>query len=213
MLFVVLSLQFCAAQDTIFLPTPDTTGGMPLMEALANRKSGRDYADKKLDKKTLSNLLWAAFGINRPESGKRTAPSAVNWQEIDMYVALPDAIYLYSATLHGLIKIKDGDYREGFGKQRFVKDASIMIGFVSDYSKISPIGEKKKQTYSYVDTGFISQNIYLFCASEGLSTVVLGMINRDKISEILELNNNQHVIFTQCVGYPAVEQTFPSIEE
>ncbi len=195
----------CYAQETknISLPAPNMEGGMPLMEALKNRQTKREFSKERLSEQKLSDLLWAAFGINRPESGKRTAPSAVNWQETDIYVSLESGVYLYDAQKNMLKGIVEGDYRMGMGKQSFAGDAAAVLVFVADYSKMGAMASKEdKDFYAAVDVGYISQNVYLFCSSENLATVVLGMVDREKIKKTLKLQDNQKVILTQCVGFP-----------
>jgi SagB-type dehydrogenase family enzyme len=203
-IFLISSL-FSVAQELkpIILPLPDMKGGKPLMEALKDRKTSRNFAKDKLSLQMLSDLLWAACGINRPESGKRTAPSAVDWQEIDVYVVLEEGAYLYNPKDNKLEPVAAGDFRGKMGIQGFVGDAPVVLAFVSDHSKMSVITTKdQKDFYSATDTGYISQNVYLFCASEDLATVVLGLINRDNISRVLKLKSDQKVILTQCVGFP-----------
>jgi len=150
----------------------------------------------------LSNLLWAAFGINRPDSGKRTAPSAVNWQEIDVYVAIAEGLYLYDAESHGLNLVLEGDIRAETGKQDFVKDAPVNLVYVADFSKMGMANEEDKVFYSAADTGFIGQNVYLFCASEGLATVVRGWIDKPALAKTMKLKPDQRVMLSQTVGYP-----------
>ena len=173
------------------------------MEALKDRQTNRDFSKQKLSEQQLSDLLWAAFGINRPESGKRTAPSAVNWQETDIYVSLESGVYLYDAKKNELTVVLSGDHRKDMGRQGFTGDAAVMLVFVADYSKMGALTPKEnKDFYSAVDVGYISQNVYLFCSSEDMSTVVLGMVDRDKIKSLLKLNDDQKVILSQCVGFP-----------
>ncbi|HOJ31436.1 MAG TPA: SagB/ThcOx family dehydrogenase [bacterium] len=184
------------------LPKPQITGGKPLMEALSARKSMREFGSQELPLQTISNLLWAAFGINRPESGKRTAPSAANWQEIDIYIAIPKAVYVYDAKTNILKPVISGDLRAQFGRQAFVKTAPVVLAYVADYSKMGRASQTDKDFYAATDTGFISQNVYLFCASEGLNTVVLGVVDRDTLARTLNLKPEQKIILTQPVGYP-----------
>lgn len=208
---ILCSQAFVAfAQETdIKLPEPQLTRGKLLMEALKERKTSRAFSSKELPPEVLSNLLWAAAGVNRPESGKRTAPTAVNWQEIDIYVALKSGLYLYDATAHTLKLILKKDIREAVGQQAFVKDAPVGLIYVADFSKMAgayqPSDEDKK-FYSATDTGFISQNVYLFCASDGLSTVVLGMVDRPALALIMKLRDDQRIILSQPVGYPRQER-------
>jgi SagB-type dehydrogenase family enzyme len=184
------------------LPRPQIIGGKPLMEALSARKSTREFSSEEISPQTLSNLLWAGFGINRPESGKRTAPSASNWQEIDIYVATSKAVYIYDAKSNQLKSVVSGDLRPDFGRQAFVKTAPVVLAYVADYSRMGKASQSNKDFYSAVDTGFISQNVYLYCASEGLNTVVIGIFDREKFSQQLLLKPEQKIILTQPVGYP-----------
>ena len=208
MYFVVIIFYLCSAvtsaQDlkSIKLPDPQMTGGRPLMEVLKDRCSMREFSSEKLPPQVLSNLLWAAFGINRPESGKRTAPSASNWQEIDIYVATAEGLYLYDAKENMLQPIFAGDIRADTGTQPFVKDAAVNLIYVGDYSRIGRGTDEYKTRTSTWDTGFISQNVYLFCASEGLATVVRGLVDRPALSKIMKLNPDQNITLAQSVGYP-----------
>jgi nitroreductase len=175
---------------------------MPLMQVLRERRSRRAFSSRKLPEQLLANLLWAAAGINEPDSGKRTAPSAVNWQEIDLYVAMPEGTYLYDARAHALIPVLAEDIRALTGIQRFTQEAPLNLIYVADRSRMGRASEAQKDFYSATDTGFISQNVYLFCASEGLSTVVLGMLGKSALEKKLRLRPQQKVILTQPVGFP-----------
>jgi len=186
----------------IKLLPPQTESGKPLMQALKLRQSGRSFDSKPLPPQVLSDLLWAANGVNRPESGKRTAPSAVNWQEIDIYVALPEALYLYDAKTHSLLPVVAKDLRGATGNQGFVKDAPVNLVFVADFARISTSSEEDKKFYSATDTGYISQNVYLYCASQGLSTVVRGSVDREQLAGAMKLRPDQRIILAQTVGYP-----------
>jgi len=186
----------------IQLPKPQMEGGKPLMQVLKDRKSSRAFSTKKLPERVLGNLLWAAFGINRPDNGHRTAPSAVNWQEIDIYAATADGLYLYEAKGHTLQPVFAGDIRAETGKQPFVKDAPVELIYVADYSRMGKGAEEEKNVYSAADTGFISENVYLFCASEGLATVVRGAVDKAALAKTMKLRPDQKVILAQTVGYP-----------
>jgi SagB-type dehydrogenase family enzyme len=186
----------------IKLPAPQTEGGMPLMAALKARCSTRAFSSKPLPLQVLSNLLWAACGVNRPESGKRTAPTARNMQEIDVYVALAEGLYLYNAKEHVLEPVLMQDLRAATGRQAFVAEAPVNLIFVSDYDKMGNIPTEAKDFYSATDTGYISQNVYLFCASEGLATVVRNMVDKPALAEKMGLRPTQKVILAQTVGYP-----------
>jgi SagB-type dehydrogenase family enzyme len=199
-----LMLVLTAAAQTvpaIQLPPPVKEGGMPLMQALAERHTSREFASDPLPLQTLSNLLWAAFGVNRPD-GHRTAPSARNWQETDLYVFLPDGVYLYDAGANLLQPVLAGDHRAAAGKQEFVKDAPLSLVYVADLARMGDAAPEDKALYSAADAGFIAQNVYLFCASEGLSVVVRGMVDREQIAKLLHLRSDQKVILAQTVGYP-----------
>jgi SagB-type dehydrogenase family enzyme len=193
-----------AAQETdlVNLPAPQMTGGKPLLDCLKARQSGREFSSEKLPLQVLSNLLWAADGINRPDSGKRTAPSAMNWQDINIYAATADGLFLYLPKEHALKKILGEDVRAAMGKQDFVKDVPLNLVYVSDYAKIPMGKDEDKRAMSGTHTGFISQNVYLFCASEGLSTVVRGLIDQEAAAKIMKLRPEQHITLAQSVGYP-----------
>ena len=202
-LLLVLSIGY-AAQDSadIALPKPQLNKGRPLMQALKDRKSSREFDSRPIPLQELSNLLWAGFGINRPETGGRTAPSAKNMQEIDLYVALQEGLYLYDAKNNLLKKILAGDLREKTGKQPFVKKAPVNIIYVADQSKMKKQNMAGKTIYGGADAAFISQNIYLYCASEGLATVVRGSVERPTLAAAMHLRPDQEIIFAQTVGYP-----------
>lgn len=185
----------------IELPKPQMEGGKPLMQALKERKTSREFSSEKLPMQMLSNLLWAADGINRPD-GKRTAPTAMNKQEIDIYVALEQGLYLYDANANILQPILAKDLRKATGKQPFVEVAPVNLVFVADYDKMQSMPNEMKDFYAATDTGFISQNVYLFCASENLATVVRGYVDRDTCSAAMKLPATKKIILAQTVGYP-----------
>ena len=201
--FVLLS-SVATAQELkpVSLPEPQTDGGKPLMQTLKARNTSREIKPDKLPLQVLSNLLWAAFGINRPESGKRTAPSAMNWQEIDIYVALADGLYVYDAKAQGLNPVLAADVRGATGTQDFVKDAPVNLVYVADLARTGDASADAQNLYTAVDTGVIVQNVYLFCASEGLGTVVRGSVDRAALAKLMKLRPNQRIIVAQTVGYP-----------
>jgi SagB-type dehydrogenase family enzyme len=201
-LCVFSSLCFAEALKPVKLPPPHADGGKPLMQALKDRASSRDFSSEKLPIQVLSDLLWAACGVNRADTGKRTAPSAKNWQEIDVYVAAEEALYLYDAKEHQLLTVLEEDIRADTGKQGFVKTAPINLVYVADFSKIGAGNNEDKIFYSAADTGFISQNVYLFCASSGLATVVRGYVDKSALEKKMGLRPDQKVILAQTVGYP-----------
>jgi len=193
------------AQD-ITLPAPDKKGGKPLMQALNERKSARSYSQDNLSQQQISDILWAAWGYNRPEQKMRTAPSAMNLQEIDVFVALSSGLYLYEPSAHKLIQISNKDIRGLTGSQDFVAAAPLNLIFVADMAKLSRReGDTIKDSdllWSYANTGFISQNVYLYCASAGLVSVVRGLVQKEKLAPAMGLRSNQVIILSQTVGYP-----------
>jgi len=191
------------AQDLkpVVLPPPQTDGGRPLMQALKERKTSREFASDKLSPQILSNLLWAAFGINRPE-GKRTAPSAMNWQEIDIYVATADGLFTYDAKANRLEPVLAQDVRAATGTQPFVASAPLDLVYVADLAKTGGAGSGDTELYTSADVGFIAQNVYLFCASEGLATVVRGSVDRAALAKVMKLRSDQKIVLAQTVGYP-----------
>jgi len=198
-----LPAAFAETPKEIRLARPSMTGGMPLMTALGKRQSSRSFAQRKLPDQVLSNLLWAAAGVNRPDSGKRTAPTAMNNQEIAIYVALEAGLYRYDAKKHALELVVDKDLRSLTGKQGFVAKAAVDLVYVADLPKTAGTDREDKLIYAGADTGFIGQNVYLFCASEGLSTVIRGWIDKAELGKAMKLKSDQLIILSQTVGYPA----------
>lgn len=172
------------------------------MQALKERRSAREFSAAKLPAQMLSNLLWAAWGVNRPD-GRRTAPSASNRQEVDVYVALAEGLYLYDAREHRLRQVLGEDLRARTGKQPFVGQAPLELVYVADAAKAGRARAEDQIFYSAINTGYISQNVYLFCASEGLATVVRGLVDRDALAKAMKLRPEQRVVVAQSVGYPA----------
>jgi nitroreductase len=205
MVLVLLVSQTIKAQD-IALPAPNKTGGKPLMQALNERQSIRTFTKDNLTQQQLSDLLWAGWGINRPDQKKRTAPSARNVQEIDVYVALPEGLYLYVAESNTLKQINNKDLRKLCGTQDFVGEAPLNIVYVADMGKLGKKeGDEIKDSEllsSYANTAFIAQNIYLYCASENLGCVIRGMVPKDKLAPEMGLRSNQKIILSQTVGVP-----------
>jgi len=181
---------------------PDTGGGRPLMRVLKDRSSSRNFSPEKLPPQMLSSLLWAAFGVNRPESGGRTAPSASNAQETDIYVAMSEGLFLYDARAHLLKPVLSDDIRAMTGLQGFVKDAPVNLIYVSDLARMTRATPADREFYAAAHAGAISQNVYLFCASEGLATVVRASIDRSSLASAMRLRSDQKITLAQTVGYP-----------
>jgi SagB-type dehydrogenase family enzyme len=184
----------------VVLPAPQTDGGRPLMQALRERKSTREFSGEKLPAQVLANLLWAAFGVNRPD-GRRTAPSAMNWQEIEIYVVTADGAFVYDAAKNQLVPVAKEDFRSLAGTQSFVATAPVNLVYVADMSKVAE-GAGDKDLLTGADTGFIAQNVYLYCASEGLATVVRASVDREALGKALKLKATQKIVLAQSVGYP-----------
>ena len=196
------SLAICAEElKPIKLLAPQTEGGKPLMQALKERKSLREFSPRELSLQVTSDMLWAACGVNRQDSGGRTAPSAMNMQEIDIYVVKMEGVYLYDAKANMLAPILAEDIRALTGKQLFVKDAPVNLVYVADLSKMGGMSSDAVDFYAATDTGFISENVYLFCASAGLATVVRGLVDKPALAKAMKLRPDQKIILTQTVGY------------
>lgn len=192
----------------IKLPIPQKDLAFPLMKALEKRRSKRKWIGRPLSEQELSNLLWAACGISRQESkqsnSKRTAPSACDSQEIKIYIALENGLFLYNEKNHQLIQILNQDIRADLGTQKIMKTAPAGLIYVTDFSKMKSVlfqDDQQKWLFSVTDTGFISQNVYLYCSAANLNTVVLGLVDRDKLQNIMGLQEHERVVFTQPVGY------------
>jgi SagB-type dehydrogenase family enzyme len=202
LIFVLFSQTFGEELKPIQLPKPQVDGGKPLMQVLKDRKSSREFSSEKLPLQVLSNLLWAASGVNRPESGRRTAPTAANWQEIDIYLTMAEGLYLYDAKSHLLKPVLAEDIRALAGRQPFVKDAPLNLIYVADFSRIGRGTDEEKEFFSAADTGFIAQNVYLFCASEGLATVIRANIDKPALAKTMKLGTDQKITLSQTIGYP-----------
>jgi nitroreductase len=198
---LLVPLGLIVGQDLkpVALPTPQTSGGKPLMQALKERKSVREFGPEQLSRQVLSNLLWAAWGINR-EDGHRTAPSASNRQEIDVYVILADGAYVYDAKANALKLVTQSDLRKLAGTQAYAAEAPVNLIYVADITTLTG-DEASRLATSNANTGFIAENAYLFCASEGLVTVVRAGVDRAALGKALNLRAAQRIILAQSVGY------------
>ena len=204
LLVLLAGFSLADAQEpkSIALPPPQTTIGKPLMQALQLRQSSREFSEATVALQDLSNLLWAADGINRKESGKRTAPSAMNWQEVDIYVVLQEGTYLYDPKTNELEPIAAGDLRGLAGVQGFVKEAPLNLVYVADFARAGKGNDEDKKIYTAADVGFIAQNVYLYCASQGLAAVVRASLDRPALATALKLRADQKIILAQTVGHP-----------
>jgi len=187
--------------ESIQLAKPQATSGNALLNLVGKRASTREFAPDPLPVAVLSNLLWAAFGISRPD-GKRTAPSARDRQEIDIYVAAPDGLFIYDPRGNLLKPVAGADVRALTGTQPYVKQAAVNLIYVADTTKMGEMPQDQKMLWMGADTGVIAENVYLFCAAEGLATVLRAMIDRPALAKAMKLRADQVITLSQSVGYP-----------
>ncbi|MDP2356052.1 MAG: nitroreductase family protein [Beijerinckiaceae bacterium] len=185
------------------LTKPAAGGGMPLMEALAKRKSQRSFAPNPLAPEQMSQLLWAAFGVNRAGEDGRTAPSWRGSKETDIYIATAEGVTRYDPTTHGLSTHSKGDIRAQTGRADFPATAPAVLIYVADLARMAKASLDEQKLYAHVDAALIAQNVYLFAASEGLATVMLGNVDKAALAKTLNLPDSQIVTFTQPIGRPA----------
>ncbi|MBN1780937.1 SagB/ThcOx family dehydrogenase [bacterium] len=195
-------------KHVIKLPDPQKELGFPLMKALEIRQTTRKWSDAPVSEQELSNLLWAACGITKHKVGqvksKRTAPSACNSQEIRVYIILKEGVFLYEEENHELIRISTDDIRESIGTQKMMKSAPMGLVYVADLSRMnSPFlrSDEARRFCAWVDTGYISQNVYLYCAASNLGTAVLSLVDRDKLHRLMHLKEHEKIVLTQVVGH------------
>ena len=194
------------ADGVIKLNPPDLNKGISLMQALKKRKSTRDISDKKVTLQQLSDLLWSADGVNRPD-GKRTSPAAMGIYCVDIYVVLPEGVYLYDSAKHELKPVAKGDFRKLAGMQDFVFIAPLNLVYVftlrnpKESHGPAPVPEERRKVWGDVEAGCMAQNVYLYCASQGLAAVVRGMVDQKKFSETIKVKPEQ-IIVAQTIGYP-----------
>jgi nitroreductase len=195
------ALTVAEPAGAITLPSPRKDGGEPLLTALNLRRSMREYSNRKLPPQVLSDLLWAAFGINR-SSGDRTAPYWRHVMVIDVCAVMEDGIWLYEPKAHALLPHLSEDIRAATGLQDFVGSAPLNLVYVAHGERMTDVSPEERRLYASVDTGFIGQNVYLFCASEGLASVFRGAVDYAKLNRLMRLPEQQFVTFAQTVGYP-----------
>ncbi len=198
----LLCPAFAESAQPVQLPEPKLDQSKSLVQALKDRKSVREYSPESLSDQTLSNLLWAAFGVSRPDSGKRTAPSAYNRQEIDVYVAKADGMFLYDAKANTLIPVVSEDLRSLTGTQSYFKDAPVNLVYVADFAKMGDSDENTKMFIAAADTGFVAENVYLYCASADLANVFRASIDKPKLAKAMNLRPDQRIISAHTVGKP-----------
>jgi len=186
----------------ITLPEPTWERAAPLLALLRKRRSAREFAATPLDLPVLSALLWAAFGINRVPIQGRTAPSAHDWQEVDVYAVMADGAFRYDAPAHALHLVRTGDLRALTGMQDFVGGAPLDLVYVADFGKMHDATAEQRTFYAAADAGVIAQNVYLFCACAGLATVVRGLIDRRQLAAALGLPVTHRIVLAQTVGHP-----------
>ncbi len=183
------------------LPLPRSEGGLPLTQALKLRRSIREYSDRGLPRQLLSDLLWAGYGVNRP-SGDRTAPYWRHVMVIDVYLAMADGVWIYEPKSHTLLPHLKNDLRALTGRQDFVGAAPLNLIYVAHGERMTDVSPEERRLYASVDAAFIGQNVYLFCASEGMATVFRGAVDQASLARELKLPQEQFVTFAQTVGYP-----------
>ena len=184
------------------LNRPDLNRGVNVMKAFSDRHSDREFSTRELSLQDLSDLLWAANGVNRPGDGKRTAPSALNKQDVDIYVFLAKGVYLYDASKHVLKLVAEGDHRAVVaGRQDFVKQAPVSLVYVSDLSRFGMGQDEQVKLMGAMDAGIVSQNVNLFCAGVGLSTVPRASMDQEALRKLLKLSDTQVPMMNNPVGY------------
>ena len=192
--------------DTVVLPPPAMPAQATLEQALKKRRSTRSFlAEETLSLQTLATLLWAAFGVNRPGSGGRTAPSAHNWREIEVFAVLGEGAYRYDPRGHRLLLVKGQDLRRFTGTQDFVATAPLNLVYVADFTRMTDVRNDERGFLAGADAGCIAQNVYLHCAASGLATVVRGLIDRRLLAQALGLSTTQRIALAQSVGYAGSE--------
>jgi len=199
---MVLALSSSGQTDSITqLPEPSKVKGKNIMEAFANRASVREFDTQELDLQEIADLLWAANGINRPAEGKRTAPTAMNSQDIDVYLVNSRGAYLYEAKAHALVLVNTGDYRSVVaGTQKDFAKAPVFLVIVSDISRFRRADENQKLTWAAMDAAIVSQNINLYCAGVGLKTRPRVWMDSDKLKDVLKLSPSQRLMMNNPVS-------------
>ncbi len=191
------------AARSITLPAPRRHGGKPLVEALMLRQSQREFAPGPLTPQQLADLLWAAAGINRPELGGRTAPSALNAQEVDVYAAMADGLYRYDPAAHALLHVAASDVRRVTGYQDFVDSAPLDLVYVADHARMKMVPAAQREAFAFTAAGAMAQNVYLTCAAQGLAAVIRAWFDHRALAAAMGLGADQQLLLAQTVGLPA----------
>lgn len=186
---------------SIALPKPDTKAGVPVMQAIAQRKSTRAFSSKPLGMQAISDLVWAAAGINRPDKGGITIPTALGAKEIDLFAMTGDGVYSYDAKAHRLNLLAKGDHRHLAGKQDFAATAPLTLFFVADQARMKAPEQAAKDRFGAMTAAYASENVYLYCASANLATVVRASFDEKALGELLKLRPEQKLLLAQSVGY------------
>jgi SagB-type dehydrogenase family enzyme len=196
------------ALETGAVPLPPPAAGAPssVTAALRHRHSTRAFLPDPIELQELSDLLWAAYGVNRPQSRGRTAPSAHNWQEIAVHAVLPQGAYRYESGCHALEFVTAEDLRAATGTQDFVATAPLNLVYVADFARMDQAADEDRAFLAGADAGLIAENVYLHCAACGLGTVVRGLIDRRRLAHALHLQASQRIVLAQTVGHPAPEE-------
>lgn len=201
-LILICSYMTIFSQNKIQLPKPELDKGKSLMECLEKRQTTRTFTTEKLNNQKISNILWAANGLNRPAENRYTAPTAMNMQELSLYLAKDDGLYFYNPIDNSLEKLANEDIRKETGTQVFVGKADFELIIVADITKMGKVQDPARYNfYAGRDAGYISQNIYLICASEGVGTVARGSFDNDKIVKLMKLDRNKFITLVHTIGY------------
>ncbi|MGD9832466.1 MAG: SagB/ThcOx family dehydrogenase [Piscinibacter sp.] len=193
------------AAQTVPLPAAQRRGGRPLFEALMQRQSQREFSPGPLSPQQLADVLWAAAGINRPDLGGRTAPSALNAQEVEVYAAMATGLYRYDPPSHALVRVVAADVRRVTGYQDFVDTAPLDLVYVADHARMKLVPAAQREAFAFAAAGAMAQNVYLCCASQGLAAVIRAWFDHRALGEAMGLGADHQLLLAQTVGLPAAQ--------
>lgn len=191
------------APQTVPLPAAQRRGGRPLFEALMHRQSQREFAPDALTPQQLADVLWAAAGINRPDLGGRTSPSALNAQEVEVYAAMATGLYRYDPAAHALVRVAAADVRRVTGYQDFVDTAPLDLVYVADHARMKLVPAAQREAFAFAAAGAMAQNVYLCSASQGLAAVIRAWFDHRALGEAMGLGADHQLLLAQTVGLPA----------